>query len=95
MSDKKFANLDRKSLDRLNDMQHEITDAEGKGVILVAFDHDCGGCKGGCRVEVNVSHERGVDAPASQVTAYHAEVAGMRHALGGEAHDVGSGIVEL
>ena len=29
MSDKKFANLDRKSLDRLNDMQHEITDAEG------------------------------------------------------------------
>ena len=48
MSDKKFANLDRKSLDRLNDMQHEITDAEGKGVILVAFDRDCGGCKGGC-----------------------------------------------
>ena len=47
MSDKKFANLDRKSLDRLNDMQHEITDAEGKGVILVAFDRDCGGCKGG------------------------------------------------
>ena len=48
MSDKKFANLDRKSLDRRNDMQHEITDAEGKGVILVAFDRDCGGCKGGC-----------------------------------------------
>ena len=47
MSDKKFANLDRKSLDRLNDMQHEITDAEGKGVILVAFDRDCGGCGGG------------------------------------------------
>ena len=45
MSDKKFANLDRKSLDRLNDMQHEITDAEGKGVILVAFDRDCGGCR--------------------------------------------------
>ena len=48
MSDKKFANLDRKSLDRLNDMQHEITDTDGKGVILVAFDHECGGCKGGC-----------------------------------------------
>ena len=48
MSDKKFANLDRKSLDRINDMKHEITDTDGKGVILVAFDRECGGCKGGC-----------------------------------------------
>ncbi len=47
MSDKKFANLDRKALDRLNDMQREITDESGKGVILVAFDRDCG-CNGGC-----------------------------------------------
>lgn len=42
MSDKKFANLDRKALDRLNDMQREITDESGKGVILVAFDRGCG-----------------------------------------------------
>lgn len=47
MSDKKFANLDRKALDKLNDMQREITDESGKGVILVAFDRDCG-CNGGC-----------------------------------------------
>lgn len=48
MSNKKFAELDRASLDRLNAMQHEITDANGKGVILVAFDRECGGCSGGC-----------------------------------------------
>ncbi len=46
MSEKKFAVLDRKNLDRLNDMQHEITDESGKGVILVAFNKDCGGSCG-------------------------------------------------
>ena len=48
MSNKKFAELDRASLDKLNAMQHEITGANGKGVILVAFDRECGGCGGGC-----------------------------------------------
>lgn len=48
MNNKKFAELSRAGLDKLNAMQHEITDAEGKGVILVAFDRDCGGCGGGC-----------------------------------------------
>lgn len=48
MSDKKFAELSRASLDKLNAMQHEITDENGKGVILVAFDRECGGCGGGC-----------------------------------------------
>lgn len=45
---KRFANLDRESLDRLNDLQHEITDTEGKGVILVAFDKSCCGCGSSC-----------------------------------------------
>lgn len=48
MSNKKFAELSRASLDKLNDMQHEITDENGKGVILVAFDRECGGCGGCC-----------------------------------------------
>ncbi len=43
---KQFANLDRTQLDKLNAMQHEITDTEGNGVILVAYNRACAGCKG-------------------------------------------------
>ena len=42
----KFADLDRTQLDRLNAMQHEITDTGGNGVILVAYCKNCEGCKG-------------------------------------------------
>ena len=44
----KPASLDRTQLDRLNALQHEITDTEGKGVILVAYCKNCSGC-GGCK----------------------------------------------
>ena len=41
-----FAVLNRESLDRLNALQHEITDVSGEGVILVAFKKGCSGCSG-------------------------------------------------
>ena len=44
----KFADSDRNQLDRLNAMQHEITDTSGNGVILVAYCKNCSGC-GGCK----------------------------------------------
>ncbi|MBR3610375.1 MAG: hypothetical protein IKL57_02765 [Oscillospiraceae bacterium] len=44
----KFANLDRTQLDKLNSLQHEITDTDGNGVILVAYCKNCLGC-GGCK----------------------------------------------
>lgn len=37
----KFAELDRATLDKLNDLQHEVTDTRGNGVILVAYNRDC------------------------------------------------------
>ena len=42
----KPANLNREQLDRLNALQHEITDTEGNGVILVAYCKNCSGCSG-------------------------------------------------
>lgn len=42
----KFANLDRTQLDRLNALQHEIIDTDGNGVLLVAYNRSCAGCKG-------------------------------------------------
>ena len=39
------ARLDRTQLDKLNALQHEITDTDGNGVILVAYCKNCGGCK--------------------------------------------------
>ncbi len=41
-----FAELSREQLDKLNAMQHEITDTCGSGVILVAYKKSCGGCNG-------------------------------------------------
>ena len=43
---KQFAKLDRAQLDRLNALQHEITDTDGNGVLLVAYNRSCAGCKG-------------------------------------------------
>jgi hypothetical protein len=42
----KPAELDRTQLDKLNAMQHEITDSDGNGVILVAYCKNCSGCSG-------------------------------------------------
>ena len=41
----KPAYLDLTQLDRLNALQHEITDTSGNGVILVAYCKNCSGCK--------------------------------------------------
>ena len=38
------AKLDRSQLDKLNALQHEITDTDGNGVILVAYCKKCSGC---------------------------------------------------
>ena len=38
---KKFAELDREALDKINMYQHEVTDIKGNGVILVAYCKDC------------------------------------------------------
>ena len=47
MSEKSpFAILDRAQLDKLNVLQHEITDVSGNGVLLVAYKRACAGCKG-------------------------------------------------
>ncbi|MBQ7873842.1 MAG: hypothetical protein IJ306_01585 [Oscillospiraceae bacterium] len=43
---KQFAKLDRAQLDRLNALQHEITDTDGNGVLLVAYNRSCAGYKG-------------------------------------------------
>ena len=40
------ASLDRTQLDKLNAYQHEITDINGNGVILVAYCKNCAGCNG-------------------------------------------------
>ena len=42
----KFADLDRAQLDKLNALQHEITDTDGNGVLLVAYKRACAGCCG-------------------------------------------------
>ena len=42
----KFAELSREQLDKLNEMQHEISDTDGMGVILVAYKKSCAGCQG-------------------------------------------------
>ena len=42
----KPADLDRTQLDKLNALQHEITDTSGNGVILVAYCKNCSGCNG-------------------------------------------------
>ena len=42
----KPADLDRTQLDKLNALQHEITDTSGNGVILVAYCKNCSGCSG-------------------------------------------------
>ena len=42
----KPADLDRAQLDKLNALQHEITDTSGNGVILVAYCKNCSGCNG-------------------------------------------------
>ena len=42
----KFAELSREQLDKLNALQHEITDTSGNGVILVAYCKNCSGCSG-------------------------------------------------
>ena len=42
----KFASLSRQQLDKLNAMQHEITDTSGNGVLLVAYNRSCAGCEG-------------------------------------------------
>ena len=43
---KQFATLERSQLDRLNALQHEITDIDGNGVLLVAYKRTCAGCNG-------------------------------------------------
>ncbi len=42
----KPADLNRDQLDKLNALQHEITDIDGNGVILVAYCKNCSGCSG-------------------------------------------------
>ena len=46
MENHNFADLDRTQLDKLNALQHEITDTDGNGVILVAYSRKCSGCHG-------------------------------------------------
>lgn len=42
-----WADLDLKTIDRINALQEEITDSKGRSVVLVAYDRNCG-CGGGC-----------------------------------------------
>ncbi len=42
----RFAKLSREQLDKLNAMQHEITDTDGNGVLLVAYCRACSSCNG-------------------------------------------------